>query len=243
MNTRHFPFWPKKRPRMLPPVETNLADNLRVTAQRFPDQPAIVYYDSPITYARLWSEVEALAGWLQQRAGVKAGDRILLDMQNSPQFIITYYAIARANAVIVPINPMNVIDELRALLADSGANVAVTGQELLPRLQPLLGDPLTHLVVAAYSDYLERETAIDLPPAVAAPRADLSAAGDRVTAFADAIDAALAPGRMTAHGEDILLVAYTSDTAPCRRRRGERRIGSAPRLPAYAFCRCCPIST
>ena len=72
MNTRHFPFWPKKRPRMLPPVETNLADNLRVTAQRFPDQPAIVYYDSPITYARLWSEVEALAGWLQQRAGVKA---------------------------------------------------------------------------------------------------------------------------------------------------------------------------
>ena len=212
MNTRHFPFWPKKRPRTLPPVETNLADNLRVTAQRFSDQPAIVYYDTPITYARLWSHVEALAGWLQQRAGVKAGDRVLLDMQNSPQFIIAYYAIARANAVIVPINPMNVTDELRVLLADSGATVAVTGQELLPRLQPLLGDPLTHLVVAAYSDYLEHETAIDLPPAVAAPRADLPAAGDRITAFADAIDAALAPGPMTARGEDILLLPYTSGT-------------------------------
>jgi fatty-acyl-CoA synthase len=212
LNTRHFPFWPKKRPWTLPAVATNLADNLRVTAQRFPDQPAIVFYDSPITYARLWNEVEAFAGWLQQRAGVSAGDRVMLVMQNSPQFIISYYAIARANATIVPVGPMNVTEELRVLLADSGATVAVTGQELLPRLQPLLGDPLAHLVVAAYRDYVERETAIDLPPAVAAPRADLSGAGQGVTAFADALAANCTPGPMTAHGDDMLLLPYTSGT-------------------------------
>jgi fatty-acyl-CoA synthase len=212
MNTLHYPFWPKRRPFTMPVVDTNLADNLRVTASRFPDVPAIVFYDSPITYARLWSEVEALAGWLQQRAGVKRGDRVLLDMQNSPSFIIAYQAIARADAVIVPINPMNVTEEVALLLADSGATVAICGQELFPRLAPLLGNPLTHCIVASYSDYVVGETALDLPPAVAAPRADLAAAGDRVAAFSDAVAAQLTPGPMTAHGEDMLAILYTSGT-------------------------------
>jgi fatty-acyl-CoA synthase len=212
MNTLHYPFWPKRRPFVLPPIETNLADNLRVTAQRLPDVPAIVFYDSPITYARLWAEVEALAGWLQHHAGVKRGDRVLLDMQNSPQFVIAYYAIARADAVIVPISPMNVTDELRLILADSGATVAIAGQEVFSRLEPLVDDPLAHVVIAAYSDYVERETSIDLPPAVATPRADLSAAGPQVTAFVDAIGARLTPGPMLARGADMLLLPYTSGT-------------------------------
>jgi fatty-acyl-CoA synthase len=212
MNTLHHRSWPKRRPFVLPRIETNLADNLRVTAQRLPDVPAIIFYDSPITYARLWAEVEALAGWLQTVAGVQAGDRVLLDMQNSPTFIIAYSAIARANAVVVPINPMNVTDELRIILNDSGATVAVTGGELFPRLQPLVGTPLRHVVVAAYGAYVTRETTLDLPPAVAAPPVNLTDAGERVTAFADAIAAGLTPGPMTARGEDVLLLAYTSGT-------------------------------
>ena len=36
-------------------------------------------------------------------------------MQNSPQFVIAYYAVLRADAVVVPVNPMNLTEELRAL--------------------------------------------------------------------------------------------------------------------------------
>jgi acyl-CoA synthetase (AMP-forming)/AMP-acid ligase II len=191
-------------------------------------------------------EVEALAGWLQQRAGVKSGDRVLLDMQNSPQFIIAYYAIARANAVIVPISPMNLTAELHVILTDCGATVAIAGGELFDRVQPLVGDPLTHVIIAAYSDYLERETTIDLPPAVAAPRANLTDAGPHVTAFADTLAARLTPGPMTAHGEDMLLLPYTPGrrenpravctlTIRCKPRPGRRGIGSASACPARAF--------
>jgi len=45
----------------------------------------------------LLEEVDALAGFLQRDLGIAAGDRVLLYMQNSPQFIIAYYAILRAN--------------------------------------------------------------------------------------------------------------------------------------------------
>ncbi|TDA49308.1 AMP-binding protein, partial [Burkholderia pyrrocinia] len=39
-----------------------------------------------------------------------AGDRVLLQMQNSPQWMLAYYGILRANAVVVPVNPMNMTD-------------------------------------------------------------------------------------------------------------------------------------
>jgi fatty-acyl-CoA synthase len=210
MNTLHFPHWPKRRPKDIPIPVTNLAHNLATTAQRYPQHPAIVYYDTPLSYARVWREVEALAGYLERHAGVAAGDRVLLFMQNSPQFAIAYYAILRANAVIVPLNPMLVADELATYLEDSGAKVAIVGQELLDKLRRYAPDPLATVVVAAYSDYVERETRLDLPPAVAAPRAPL--AGAPFVAWADALAANAVPGPITTGADDVCLLPYTSGT-------------------------------
>ena len=51
-------------------------------------------------------------------------------MQNSPQFMIAYYAILRADAMVVPVNPMNLTEELRHYVDDSGATVAIAAQEV-----------------------------------------------------------------------------------------------------------------
>jgi fatty-acyl-CoA synthase len=210
MNTRHYPYWPRKRPYELPIPVTNLAHNLAVTAQRYPDHPAIVYYDTPLPFARIAREVEALAGWLEHRAGVTRGDRVILFMQNSPQFAIAYYAILRANAVVVPLNPMLVADELKTYVEDSGARVAIVGQELAPKLQPYAPQPLRTLLVAAYSDYVERETQLPLPPAVAAPAAPVD--GTVAVAWRDALAANLSPGPITTGADDMCLLPYTSGT-------------------------------
>src|SRR5690554_7663796 len=81
--------------------KTSLYTNLEVSALRYPDHNAIVFYDAPMTYARLKREVDTMAGYLQAQ-GVKKGDRVLLYMQNSPQYVISYYAILRADAVVIP---------------------------------------------------------------------------------------------------------------------------------------------
>ena len=177
MNQRHLAFWPHRRPLSFPIPVTNLALNLKTSAERYPDHPAIVYYNTPIAYGRLWSEVEALAGYLEKTAGVKPGDRVIIDMQNSPQWVIAYYAILRANAVVVPLNPMAVTAELDVYATDSGAKVAFAGQELLDRVQPLAGKQLERVIVAAYSQYVEHETDLSLPPAVAAPPAAIAGPG------------------------------------------------------------------
>src|SRR5262245_4873779 len=210
MQPLHYRFWPKNLPKALSFPQTSLFYNLQVSAARYPDKPALVFYDTPLSYAQLQHQALALAGWLQQRCGVKRGDRVLLFMQNSPQFFVSFYAILRADAMVVPVNPMNLIEELRHYVADSGATVILTGQELFAQVRPLLGDGLKHAIVAAYGDYVTRPTDLPLPDAVKAPREPLREAG--ATPWVDALDAALAPGPHLAGPDDLCVMPYTSGT-------------------------------
>src|SRR5690606_23826578 len=125
MFTRHFAHWPPHASKSVAVPATNLCHNLEVSAARYPDKPAIIYYGRQITFAELQRHVEALAGHLAQVCKVGRGDRVILNCQNSPQFVIGYYAILRANGVVVPANAMLKQDELRYLVQDSGARAAV----------------------------------------------------------------------------------------------------------------------
>lgn len=210
MSDRHFAFWPKGLPRHLTIPATNLFYNVEVSATRYPAKPCLVFYDTPITYAEVRDECERLAGFLERECGVAKGDRVILFAQNSPQFVIGYYAILRANAVVVPVNPMNLTEELAHHVADSGAKVAIVAQELYARTEPLLGNGLDRIVVAAYSDYLRQPTDLAVPDFVRAPRLPVAEPG--VTAWADALAANLAPGSLIAGPDDLCVMPYTSGT-------------------------------
>ncbi len=210
MFTRHYAHWPAGLPKTLAVPRTSLYFNLQVSARRYPDKTAIHYYGADLTYARLDAEVCALAAYLTQRCGVKKGDRVLLYMQNSPQFIIGYYAILRADAVVVPVNPMNRTEELRHYAEDSGAKVILAGQELLPEAGPLLGTGLDHCVLAAYSDYIDPATDLPLPDFIRTPRANPGRKD--VTVWADALAANLVPGEHRAGPDDLAVLPYTSGT-------------------------------
>mgnify|MGYP006203017389 CR=1 FL=1 len=140
LNTAHLAHWPPGLPHHLTLPQTSLFHNLEVSAARYPDKPFILFYDTRISFAQFKREAEHLAGHLQQVGGVQAGDRVLIYMQNSPQWALAFYAILRANAVAVPVNPMNRSDELRHAVQDSGARAAFVAQELLPHLLPVLDD-------------------------------------------------------------------------------------------------------
>ena len=210
MEPRHYQFWPENIPHEIILPQASVYQNLADTAGRFPDKTAIWFYDTPMTYRQLKHDVDAMAGFLQQHAGVKRGDRVLLFMQNSPQFIIAFYAILRADAMVVPVNTMNLTEELRHYLADSDATVAMVGQELYQQVQPLLGEGLRSLIVAAYSDSVAEPTDLKLPESVAAPRRDIREPG--VTTWQDALGQNLSPGPHLAGPDDLCVMPYTSGT-------------------------------
>jgi fatty-acyl-CoA synthase len=220
MSDRHFAHWPPGAPHHLELPQTNLYANAQAAAARNPDKPFILFYDTALSFAEFCREAEAIAGFLQVDCGVRAGDRVLLYMQNSPQWVLAYYAILRANAVVVPVNPMNIGVELRHYVDDSGAATAFVAQDLLVHLQPLLaadragGSGLRQAIVATYSDYLRQSTQLRVPEFVAAPRRALDPAlqGTGLHAWADALAVARQPTALTAGPDDLCVMPYTSGT-------------------------------
>ncbi|HEY1313843.1 MAG TPA: long-chain fatty acid--CoA ligase [Steroidobacteraceae bacterium] len=210
MSDRHFKFWPAHAMHSMIAPATNLFYNAEVSARRFPNKPFLVFYDTPVSFSGFLDEAERIAGFLERQCGVRKGDRVLLLMQNSPQFVIAYYGILRANAVVVPLNPMNLTQEILRYAADAAATTIIVSQELYSRVEPLLGTALNSVIVAAYSDYLKEPTTLAVPDFIAAPRMQIAAPG--VSLWHDVLAAAMHPGALSAGPEDLCVMPYTSGT-------------------------------
>ncbi|WP_053363750.1 long-chain fatty acid--CoA ligase [Bacillus sp. FJAT-27251] len=205
----HFDHWPKLAKSLTVP-ETSLYNNLQVSAARYPEHKAILYYGREMTYRQLDHEVNALAGYLQDM-GVEKGEKVLLFMQNSPQFVIGFYAILRAGAVVVPINPMLTAEELSFYIRDGEIRTGLAGQELYQKVKPLLGSStLENLVLAAYSDYTGDDFEGVMPPEVQLPRVDIQEAGHHL--WNQALEANLKPSVHSAKPDDLAVLPYTSGT-------------------------------
>ncbi len=152
----HHAIWPRRLPRTLALPETSLWFNLEVSARRYPQKPACVFFGQPLRFAELLDQAEALAGWLQAH-GVKKGDRVVVFMQNCPQFVVAVHAVLRADAVVVPVNPMNKADELGHYITDPGSVVFLTTADLadaVAQANALLPAPqqLRHIVATRFAD-------------------------------------------------------------------------------------------
>ncbi len=202
--------WPIGEPWHLPMPDGTLYDALARAADRSPHHPATAFYGALLSYAELRHRVDAMAGFLQNACGIKRGDRVLIALQNSPQYVIAYYAVMRADAVIVPVNPMNKTAEIAYLAADSGAIVAIIGSELCDVFAPLLGNALTHAVVANYRDEVPADTPFALPQCVTQGGEPPRSPG--WFRWQEAIAQAAVPVPMTATPDDLVIMPYTSGT-------------------------------
>ena len=219
----HDAVWPKRLPRSLVVPETSLWFNLEVAATRFPHHAATVFLGRTQTWAELRAEAEAIAGWLQS-VGVAAGDRVALYLQNCPQWIAAFYGILRANAVVVPVNPMNKADEFAHYIVDPQTKVVICAADLAPHvaqanaaLEP--AQRVGHVLLVRYADVLPEggiPAELQAPQAMAAwlaadppPPDDAQA---RCVRWKDAVAMRLAPGPHTAGPDDLAVLPYTSGT-------------------------------
>lgn len=214
----HTTPWPARLARSIPVPEANVAEHLQHSARSYPSKAAVEYYGSTLNYATLQQRVLAVADFLRDSCRVARGDRVLIDLQSSPGFMVFYYAILRAGAVAVPINPMSLENEIRWFLADSDAEVACIGQEFVARFSPLLEDgTLRHVLAYAYADDLGDEARQDLrlPVELREPLHLPDVAGmhamAEILAGADAERLVSSPPPL-AKGQDTAVIVYTSGT-------------------------------
>ena len=218
----HYKFWPARLPHAITPPATSLWDNLAISARRYPDKAALVFFGRVWRYAEVLQKAERLAARLHE-LGVRKGDRVLLNLQNCPQLVIAHYAILRANAVVVPVNPMNRSEELQHYIADPGARVAITSGDLAPELARASaalapGPGLAHLIVTQFTDAFDPASAGDEAPPEAwrewlLTRHPLPALpGGQVQAWEEALVSTAAPPELQVGPADLAVLPYTSGT-------------------------------
>lgn len=95
---------------------------------------AILFEGTTITNAEMDERAGLLAAVLRAR-GVVPGDRVLVMMPNSPAVLQSFQACWKIGAALVPVTPMMNAREVRFLLEDSGARVAITAPILAARVE------------------------------------------------------------------------------------------------------------
>ena len=90
------------------------------TAAKHPDSPCTNFFSRRLTYQQIKELSDRFAASIQS-LGIRKGDRVVLLLPNSPQFLVAYYGLLKAGTVIVPLNPLSTERELEFYLTDSGA--------------------------------------------------------------------------------------------------------------------------
>lgn len=93
-------------------------------ARKFPDHPAIILKGHKISYRQLDEDTDAFAAALIAN-GFKKGDRAVIYMPNTPQFVISYFGILKAGGIVIATNPLYTERELEHQLADCGAETVI----------------------------------------------------------------------------------------------------------------------
>ena len=218
----HYKFWPKRLPHAITLPEVSLWDNLETNARRYPNKAALVFFGSVLTYRSLFDQAERVAAYLHE-LGVRKGDRVVLALQNCPQLVVAHFAVLRANAVVVPVNPMNRAEELKHYIADPQAKVAFTSADLaaewVKASDALPADErLKHLITTHFTDSFDANLTGDDAPPVAwrdwllTRHAPVALQEGQVHDWNTALACAAPVPELTVGPNDLALLPYTSGT-------------------------------
>ncbi|MCY3834699.1 MAG: alpha/beta fold hydrolase [Chloroflexi bacterium] len=115
----------KDIPHTIPIPHQPLYRFLESAADWAPRRIATVFYGKTLTYRQLEARVNQFAHGLIG-LGVEPGDRVQIVLPNAPQFIIAYYAILKAGAVVVLSNPDANADLIVSHACETEAKVLIT---------------------------------------------------------------------------------------------------------------------
>jgi long-chain acyl-CoA synthetase len=123
--------------------------------ERYADRIAYRCMGTAMSYRQLAQGSAAFGAWLQQRAGLKSGDRIAIMLPNLLQYPLVMFGALRAGLVVVNTNPLYTAVELERQLKDSGASAVVVLENFAATLaQALPATSVRHVIVTGVGDLL-----------------------------------------------------------------------------------------
>jgi len=115
-------------------VTPTLYDMLLQSVSKGPESVAFIMKEDRITYRKLQQMVDICANSLKA-LDIHKGDRLGIVLRNSPEFVVTFFALAKLGAVTVPINFLETPDRLAYIFQDCHAKGCLTSREFLSNVQ------------------------------------------------------------------------------------------------------------
>lgn len=116
----------------------SLAQVLFTRARSQPHMPAITGEGRTISFGELSDRSRRIAGALRGAVGLEQGDRVVLSMENLPEFYEVLFACWAAGLAAVPVNPKLHPREVSHIVSDSGARAVFTSEKLVGELELFL---------------------------------------------------------------------------------------------------------
>lgn len=157
----------------------NLAQIIEKHERRIPHRPAVISEEVQWSWQEFHSQVKRLGNALR-KLGVGKGERVAMYLPNSPEYLVTYFAIAEIGAVAVPFNIMYKSSEITYIINNSRAKVLVAAgdqatahvqkiRDQLPTLEQVIVVGDHRLPNALSYQQLLSESAEDLRPEACDP--------------------------------------------------------------------------
>ena len=120
------------------PGQFNIADYfIERPAREHPQRIAILGEPAALTYGELAALVHRAAAALRA-SGCRPGDRVLIVLPDSAEFIAAFFGAAKIGAVAVPVNSSTRSPDYAYYLADSGARFGIVHASTLPEFLPAM---------------------------------------------------------------------------------------------------------
>jgi len=145
-------------------------DYLEKQAKERPTKPAILFKEEKITFSDLNTLSNRLANRLL-KVGVKKGDRIVLLLQNSPEFCVAYFAILKMGAIAVVLDFRLSPAEMEPIFQEAEVSAIITNVRQKVFIDRMLKTvpTLQHIVVTgvegedirdwhSYEEIIEKES-------------------------------------------------------------------------------------
>jgi len=138
-------------------MASSVINNIIASAERYPDKVAIKSGHISFSYAELLDGISFCAAYLKA-SGISRGDRVSLLLENSIDYVVSYYGAIVIGAIVVPLNTTAKSEDIRNWLEHSGSSMLITSDKLYESIGDFVSANESLAITKLSSNVLEYST-------------------------------------------------------------------------------------
>ena len=137
----------------------NLTSDMEVRAKEAPGRTGLIFEDGREFTFKEVEELSSRSANFLKSLNIQKGSRVGVYMQNSPEFVMIMYGLWKIGAVLVPINIMYQVKELRHAITSTGIDIICTTPRNMKEIEKVRDFINTVILIGNKDD--EHKDAID----------------------------------------------------------------------------------